>query len=107
LPGLAILNPGNLLFIVTAALAFKFIFLLRGLLCGRMLIALLTGRYHRGRSEEPIVLFLDLRGSTELAERVGDEAFHRFLNRVFFDVTEPVLQTGIAPSSRRPRRDAG
>jgi adenylate cyclase len=92
--GLAALTPGNLLLFVAASLAFNFVFLLRGLLGGRTLIALLTGRYHQPRSEERIVLFLDLRGSTELAERLGDEAFHRFLNRVFFDLTEPVLAAG-------------
>jgi adenylate cyclase len=94
LPGPAILNPSSLLFFVAVALAFNFVFLLRGLLGGRILIALLTGRYHRPRSEERIVLFLDLCGSTELAEKLGDEAFHRFLNRVLFDVTEPVLDAG-------------
>ena len=91
---LAAFDPGNLLFFVAVALAFNFVFVLRGLLGGRTLIALLTGRYHRPKSEERIVLFLDLCGSTELAERLGDEAFHRFLNRVFFDVTEPVLDAG-------------
>jgi hypothetical protein len=44
LPGLATFNPGNLLFFVAVALASNFGFLLRGLLGGRMLIALLTGR---------------------------------------------------------------
>ena len=94
LPGPATLDPGNLLFFVAAALVFNFIFLLRSLLGGRTLIALLTGRYYRPKSEERIILFLDLCGSTELAEKLGDEAFHRFLNRVFFDVTEPVLEAG-------------
>jgi hypothetical protein len=115
LPGPATLDPGNLLFFVAAALVFNFIFLLRSLLGGRTLIALLTGRYHRPKSEERIILFLDLCGSTELAEKLGDEAFHRFLNRVFFDVTEPVLEAGgeicrrrdhhhLAARERRPRR---
>jgi hypothetical protein len=38
LPGLATFNPGNLLFFVAVALATNFVFLLRGLLGGRMLI---------------------------------------------------------------------
>jgi len=58
------------------------------------LISLLTGRYHRPREEERIVLFLDVKGSTRLAERLGDKQFHRFLNRVFFDVSDPVAETG-------------
>src|SRR5262249_51717082 len=58
------------------------------------LLALITGRYHRPRAEDRIVLFMDLRGSTELAERLGDERFHRFLNQVFFDLTDPILEAG-------------
>ena len=39
-------------------------------------------------------MFLDLAGSTQLAERLGDLRFHRFLNRVFFDITDAVLESG-------------
>jgi len=70
---------------------FNFVFLLHGLLGGRTLTALLTGRYHQPRSEARLVLFLDLCGSLEPGERLGDEGIHRFLNRVFFDLTYPVL----------------
>jgi adenylate cyclase len=59
-----------------------------------ILISLFTGRYHRPREEERIVLFLDVKGSTRLAERLGDKQFHRFLNRVFFDVSDPVAEAG-------------
>jgi adenylate cyclase len=37
---------------------------------------------------------MDLRGSTEAAEKLGDAQFHRFLNRVFWDVTDPILEAG-------------
>jgi adenylate cyclase len=59
-----------------------------------ILISLVTGRYHRPREEERIVLFLDVKGSTRLAERLGDKQFHRFLNRVFFDVSDPLEEAG-------------
>jgi adenylate cyclase len=64
------------------------------LLGTRTLISLVTGRYHRPREEERIVLFLDVKESTRLAERLGDKQFHRFLNRVFFDVSDPVSEAG-------------
>ena len=64
------------------------------LLGNGILISLFTGRYHRPRIEERIVLFLDVKGSTRLAERLGDKQFHRFLNRVFFDVGDPVAEAG-------------
>ena len=88
------ISTGNLLLYTAVSVAFNFVFVLRRLLGGGTLIALLTGRYHRPRREQRIVAFLDLRGSTALAERLGDEAFHRFLNRVFADLTDPVLDSG-------------
>jgi adenylate cyclase len=84
----------SLPFSLAVALAFNFVFVLSGLLGPRILVALVTGRYRRPRSEQRIVLFLDLFGSTGLAERLGDEAFHRFLNQVFFDISDPVLAAG-------------
>ena len=41
-----------------------------------------------------IVLFADLIGSTKLGEQLGDQKFHAFLNQVFWDMTEPVLEAG-------------
>lgn len=72
----------------------NFAMVLRTLLGTRTLTALMTGRYQQPQSEERIVMFLDLRGSTSLAERLGDIGFHRFLNRVFFDITDPALESG-------------
>ncbi len=76
------------------ALAVNFVVMLRRLLGPGVLASLLTGRYRRPRKEERIVLFMDLRGSTEITERIGDLAFHRFLNQVFTDITDPVLEAG-------------
>jgi adenylate cyclase len=93
-PGSITLDASYLLLFIAASLVFNFAFLLRRLIGGRTLLALLSGRYRRPKYEERIVLFLDLEGSTELAERLGDEGFHRFLNQVFFDLTDPVLDAG-------------
>ena len=41
------------------------------------------GRYHRSRTEERFFLFVDVVGSTPLAERIGPDAAHRFLRDVF------------------------
>ena len=51
---------------------------------------LLLGRYRVPVREERVVLFLDLVGSTALAERIGDIALHSFLSRFFFDIDEPI-----------------
>ena len=95
-----ILHPTRLLSNFTLALSFAFTFainfglVLMGLLGTRVAASMLTGRYRRPRMEERIVLFMDLRGSTQLAERLGDERFHRFLNEVFRDLDDPVLESG-------------
>jgi adenylate cyclase len=74
------------------AIVFNTVFTARALMGQRTLIAYMTGRYHRPRREERVVVFLDLRGSTGLAERLGDRDFHRFLNRVFTDLADPVAE---------------
>ena len=84
----------SLVFAIVVGLAINFVFVLRALLGGRTLLALLTGRYHRPQREDRIVFLLDLRDSTRLAERLGDLAFHGFLNRVFYDISEPLLAAG-------------
>ncbi len=52
----------------------------------------LRGRYHRPRLEERVFLFLDLVGSTALAERLGGERFLALLNEAYDDIAEPVLE---------------
>jgi adenylate cyclase len=55
---------------------------------------MLRGRYHRPRLEHRLMVFFDMRGSTAIAEKIGDMAFHSLLNRFFVDLTEPVLAWG-------------
>ena len=49
----------------------------------RTLLNVITGRYYRPLTEERAVLFLDMVGSTRLAEAVGPARFHAVLNAVF------------------------
>ncbi len=76
------------------ALAVNLFMAVRRMLGMRYLWAMTVGRYHRPREEERIVVFMDLKGSTPLAERLGTARYHDFLNDVFFDVAEPILDTG-------------
>src|SRR5215467_1355766 len=57
---------------------------------GRTLRDWVMGRYHRPRREERFFLFIDIAGSTALAERIGPVAVHRFLNGVFLLASDPV-----------------
>lgn len=54
---------------------------------------LARGRYRNPREETRVFLFIDLRGSTPLAERLGAIRFSFLLRDIFDDLTEPVLDT--------------
>jgi adenylate cyclase len=52
-----------------------------------------TGAYHLPHAEERIFLFLDLEGSTQLAERLGSARYFELLRQFVDDLTEPVLES--------------
>jgi adenylate cyclase len=53
----------------------------------------LIGKYFKPRREERIFMFLDLRSSTFIAERLGEAAYFSFLKEVIEDITRPILYT--------------
>ncbi len=67
---------------------------LTGLVGGNTLRNIALGRYHRSRIEERFFLFLDIVGSTPLAERLGPASVHGFLNRVFQIASDPIDDHG-------------
>jgi adenylate cyclase len=75
-------------FAVTAAVIF--ILQIARIVGGRTLRDWVLGRYHRPRAEDRFFLFVDIAGSTALAERIGPVAVHQFLNRVFVLASDPV-----------------
>lgn len=54
---------------------------------------LVMGRYHHPREGERIFMFLDMKGSTGIAERIGHIKFFELLNDFFTDITDPILYT--------------
>jgi adenylate cyclase len=80
----------TLVFSIAMTIAFIFVIQI-GLVVGlRKLRDLVMGRYHSPRLEERFFLFVDVRGSTGIAERLGPVAVHRFLERVFELAADPV-----------------
>ena len=67
---------------------------MRRLIGGRTLNKLLVGRYHRPVREERVFILVDIKGSTALAERLGDRQAHAFITSVFFDIDQPILEHG-------------
>lgn len=53
---------------------------------------LLIGRYHNPREENRIFMFLDLVGSTTIAEQIGHKTYSQFLRHCFHDLTDIVLK---------------
>ena len=60
----------------------------------RVLGNLLVGRYQSPLEEDRVFLFIDLAGSTKMAQNLGDLAFQSLLSRFFFDVGETILEAG-------------
>lgn len=54
---------------------------------------LLLGRYFHPRTEKRIFMFLDIRSSTTIAERIGDEQYFRFIHDFINDATPAILYT--------------
>jgi adenylate cyclase len=51
----------------------------------------LTGRYHRPKQEMRIFMFLDMRSSTTIAERIGHVEYFKLLNELYADITDSIV----------------
>lgn len=51
-----------------------------------------TGEYFNPKEEKRIFMFLDLNHSTTIAEKLGNEKFHGFLNDFFHDIAGVITQ---------------
>jgi adenylate cyclase len=81
-------------FFVVIAVGVQFILQMNRLIGANVLGYFVAGVYHRPKAEERLFLFLDLTGSTQLAERLGSARYFELLRRFVDDLTEPVLETG-------------
>jgi len=112
----------DLPFIVALTFAFSIVigavYELIRLIGGRVLVNALIGRYRRPIREERALMFLDLAGSTRLAEQMGELRVQDLLTRFFHDIDEAIVTHGgevhayvgddvivTWPVGARPRRD--
>ena len=84
----------SVIFSFVAAFGFLFVLEIGRIVGRRNLRNIVLGRYHRPRSEERFFLFVDIAGSTALAERIGPAPVHRFLDRVFRLASDPIDDYG-------------
>lgn len=91
------IQGGSFVYIVFYSLVLlmvlQFITLVTRLLGPNVLINYLLGKYHQPKEEERIFMFIDLRSSTTIAERLGPMKWHQFLNDFFYDIGRPVRQS--------------
>lgn len=57
-----------------------------------ILFKLFSGRYYNPRVEDRIFMFIDLKASTTLAEKLGHLRYSRLIQDCFYDVTEVVAK---------------
>ncbi len=56
-----------------------------------VLLKFLAGKYYKPRKEQRVFMFLDMRSSTTIAEKIGDEKYFNLLNDLFSDITDTIL----------------
>jgi adenylate cyclase len=91
------LRPGmvrDVLFSLAATFVFTSLLSIIQLIGPNVLGNLLIGRYYHPREEERIILFLDLAGSTGIAEQLGNVCFHALLAETFTRLSRIVTDQG-------------
>jgi adenylate cyclase len=86
--------PLSIVYSLVVTCAFVFVLEVGRIVGARTLRDIVLGRYHRPRTEDRLFLFVDIVGSTAIAERLGPLAMHRFLDRVFVAAADPVADHG-------------
>lgn len=79
------------LYVSSVAVAFSLIQQMSMMVGTRVLMNLMLGKYHAPKEEERIFMFLDMRGSTTHAERLGPLTYCRLVQDCFNDLTDSAL----------------
>jgi len=90
MPSLLIVLPVLFAVSVTAIMTLRIV----GYLGAKNLFHLMVGKYHRPVLERRIFLFLDIKGSTALVERLGPIETRALIGKFFFDISGPITDHG-------------
>jgi adenylate cyclase len=80
------------IFSTISALGVSFVRLVSRKFGQGVLLQYVLGKYHQPREEERIFMFMDLKSSTSIAEQLDHKQYHKFLNDIFHDISEPILE---------------
>jgi adenylate cyclase len=89
-------SPGPLILIIYTLVMYGllvFFMQINQLLGEGILWKFIRGKYHQPREEERIFMFLDMKSSTTIAEKLGHVRFYTLLNELFHEISEAVRQT--------------
>jgi adenylate cyclase len=89
-------SPEQLVLVVYALVIYSLLVLflqINQLLGTGVLWKFIRGKYHQPREEERIFMFLDMKSSTTIAEKLGHVRFYTLLDELFHEISQPVLQT--------------
>jgi adenylate cyclase len=81
----------NFISAAVIAVLMNLIFSIANIIGPRAFMNFVTGRYHSPVEEDRFILFVDIAGSTGLAERLGGLTIHRLLDRTFRLLTLAVV----------------
>ncbi len=91
---IAAVTRAEFVFSLTASMTYNLLFGVNQLLGPGVLFAFVAGRYYHPCVEERAVLFIDMRSSTAIAERLGELRFLDLLNRVIADLALAIAEAG-------------
>ena len=87
-------GPGLFIYIFSVVFVLASVTQIARAIGPRVLSNILLGRYVRPVREDRVFLFLDIKDSTPLSEKLGDLGVQELIAQFFFDITEPVLEWG-------------
>lgn len=74
------------------SLGINFLLITKNKIGHSIFMPILLGKYHRPKDEERIFLFIDLKSSTSIAERLGHKKYSRLLQDCFNDLANLVIK---------------
>jgi adenylate cyclase len=80
-----------ILFFILAIIFMNFILLVSRKFGQGNMFKLLLGKYHTPKDEEHIFMFMDLKGSTAIAEKLGHNKYSQLMQNCFHDLTDVVI----------------
>lgn len=53
----------------------------------------MSGQFHKPRKQNMVFMFLDIKGSTKMAEILGDEKYYSLIDDFFHDISRPIIES--------------